>query len=179
MKKAIIIMLLALVAVTTVFASSQLSVAVSPFSFQSVKEVDGDKGYVNSTYGLGGKAVYAVNFDNSNFYVDAEVGALTFWALKKTNYTDVFAVAKAGYSFDVTDKLSLNIEGGYGLDLQCYEDKCSAAGVFDLEAGAEIAVTDKVSVLASCEGMLSLSKKNDIHYNNWLVNTYIGMGYKF
>ena len=178
MKKAIIIMLLALLAVTAVFASSQLSVSISPYSYQSVRQIDNGKKHINSTYGMGGKAVYAFDFDN-NFYVDAEVGALTFWAKDKDNCTDVFAVAKGGYTFDITDKFCINAEAGYGLNLMCYEKDCSASGVFDLEVGAEYAINNKLSVLASCEGMLGLSKKDDVHYNNWLINMYIGMGITF
>ena len=178
MKKMIIVLLLALVAVTAVFAGQKASLSVLPYSFQSVREV-GTENYVNSTYGLGGKAKY-INFkDGSPFYIAFEAGSVSFWAEEKSNFTTVYALAKAGYSYELKDYVSLYAEAGCGADLQIYDKNGSFTSIYAAELGAEFAATDKLCIAVSCEGLFAFAEKDNANYNNWTICPSVGVVYSF
>lgn len=132
----------------------------------------------NSTYGLGGKLAYTYLF-NCGFYAGAEAAFETYFIDHKDNFNDIMFFIDGGYDFDLTERFGLNIGLGAGLELECYDSKCSAVGVFKADLGFGYSLSEHFIIGAGCDFIFGFPVKSSTNYMEFQIIPCITASYKF
>ena len=179
MKKTLSVLVLILLACTTVFAASKVSVSVDPYSLQAFTQKDGDvKETTYPKYGFGAGAGYDYNI-YGNFNVGGQVKFATYYIEEQKNFIDVTFIGKAGYTYNVSEMVSVYANGKAALDLQIHNEKVSAVFEFGPELGVSHKINDTFSAFASCELLMGFPRKDGIKYSEFRVTPSVGVSYAF
>lgn len=160
------------------FGSHIITLGLSPWGWQHF-HID-ESGYddKNSTYGLGGKLAYTYLF-NCGFYVGAEAAFETYFIQHHDNFNDVMFFIDAGYNFALNERLGLNAGLGGGLELECYDSKCSAVGLVKADLGLGYALSEHFILGTGCDFIFSFPTKSSVNYMGFQIVPCITASFKF
>ena len=180
MKKSVILVLVALLCVSAVFAAgNSVKLSVVPYGLQISTSSASGQDPVKSRYGFGAQAIYQRDLIGG-LYAEAGLAWDTFLMPdNKPAFTNLLAFAGAGYKFDFSDKLSGDVHVDVGSDTLFYKAKVSES--FTIKCGLDLnyAVSEKISISIGCEGVFGFSKKSATNYVNYRVIPTLGVGYEF
>ena len=121
---------------------------VSPYSLQTVTLQSGRH---RSSYGFGFTAGgrYNIN-DNLTAGLDFNLDVFNYKEIEN-KYLVIGFMAKAGYSFDFSDKVFGEIGAGLGLDIRKIGDRSQAAFGLEVYCGGGYRFTDRISATAGLD----------------------------
>ncbi len=178
MKKLLVISLLFISAVGFVFAEQALSLSAIPYAFHSKTSSLKDDEAEKATYSYGAVLGYENKLD-CNAVVGFDFEYKNNWYENESTSKDLMFLVKGGYSLDLGEKVDAFADLKAGALIQLRNKKSSVNFPFGLELGASFNMTDSVKAFASVEGLFSFSKKDDVNYSNYNVNTKLGVSYIF
>ena len=118
---------------------------VSPYSLQTVTLQSGRH---SSSYGFGFTAGGRYNIiDNLTAGIDFNLDVFKYREIEN-KYLVIGFMAKAGYSFDFSDKVFGEIGAGLGLDIRKIGDRSQAAFGLEMYFGGGYRFTDRISATA-------------------------------
>ena len=118
---------------------------VSPYSLQTVTLQSGRH---SSSYGFGFTAGGRYNIiDNLTAGIDFNLDVFNYREIEN-KYLVIGFMAKAGYSFDFSDKAFGEIGAGLGLDIRKIGDRSQATFGFEMYFGGGYRFTDRISATA-------------------------------
>ena len=180
MKKTIVLVLVALICVSAVFASKDsIRVSVVPHGFQiSTTSVQGQDA-VKSRYGIGLNAAWQHQLPN-NFVAETGLAWNTFFMPdSKPAFTNILAFVGVGYKCSFNDKLSCTALVDVATDTLIYNKKVSEN--ITLVAGLDVsyAINDSLKILLGCKGTFGFAKKDAVKYVNYRILPELGVSYNF
>ena len=180
MKKTIVLVLVALICVSAVFASKDsIRVSVVPYGFQISTSSESGVDAVKSRYGIGLNAAWQHQLPN-NFVAETGLAWNTFLMPdSKPAFTNILAFVGVGYTYAFNDKFACTALVDLATDTLIYNSKVSEN--FTLVAGldASYAITDSLKVLLGCKGTFGFAKKDAVKYVNYRILPELGVGYNF
>ena len=121
---------------------------VSPYSFQTVTLQSGRH---SSSYGFGFTAGGRYNVtDNLTAGIDVNLDVFSYREIEN-KYLVIGFMAKAGYSFDFTEKIFGEAEIGLGLDIRKIGDRSQATFGMEAYFGGGYRFTDRISTTAGLD----------------------------
>lgn len=177
MKKIFLTILMVLLLAGAVYATQAVTFMVSPWSIQLFDSCDGST--IHSRYGLGGMFGYeATPIYANNFYAGFDTSFLAYFIRGyEHSFMDVQCLAKAGYRFDVVDRLSITPYFRSGLQIQIFEKLSST--VFSLGPALDISVylDGPWSVCADFLGTFSFPNTKEGFEATWSFEEFLGVKY--
>lgn len=180
MKKMFVVLLLALLCSSAVFAAGNaITASVVPYGFQiSTSSADGQEP-VKSTYGIGAEVLYS-RFLTDRVFVKAGISQDTFLLPEgREAFTHVLASAGAGYVFTLSGPWSLDVGAGIGTDTLIYMGKVSETVTVLTGLGVNYALKDNLSLRLGCEGSFGFAKKDSTNYVNYRILPKLGVSFGF
>lgn len=180
MKKSIILVLVALICLSAVFAAdNSVKVSAVPVGFQiSTSSADGAAA-VKSRYGLGLEAAYQRTLVKG-LYAEAGLAWHTF--LMKDNkpaFTNLLVFAGMGYKYAFNDKWAGSASLDLGADTLFYNGKVSETFTLVTGLDASYAVKDNLEVLFGLKGSFGFAKKDSVKYVNYRILPVLGVSVNF
>lgn len=138
-----------LLALTCAFAGNfSIKAQISPYSLQIITL---QAGRYSSTYGFGFKAGARYNItDGLNAGLDVNIDVFNYKEIEN-KYLVIGFMAKAGYSFDFSEKVFGETEIGLGLDIRKVGDRSHATFGLDMYFGGGYRFTDRISATAGLD----------------------------
>ena len=180
MKKSVIMVLVALICVSAVFAAgNSVKASVVPYGLQiSTSSASGAEA-VKSRYGIGLEATYQRKLVKGLF-VEGGIGWDTFLMKDgKPAFTNLLAFAGVGYKFDISDKFACSVNADVATDTLFYSGKVSETFTVKAGVNASYAINDKISVHVGCEGTFGFAKKDSTKFVNYRILPVLGASYEF
>lgn len=180
MKKSVIMVLVALICVSAVFAAdNSVKVSAVPFGFQiSTSSADGVDA-VKSRYGIGLEAAYQRKLAGGLF---AEAGLAWDTFLmpdSKPAFTHLLAFAGMGYKCRFAENWACSLNVDLGADTLFYNGKVSET--FTVATGLEgyYVLNEGLEILLGCKGSFGFSKKDSVKYVNYRILPVMGVSFNF
>ena len=180
MKKSVIMVLVALVCLSAVFAAdNSVKVSAVPYGLQISTSSAAGSEPVKSRYGFGLEASYQRKL-TGGLFAEAGVAWHTFLMPdSKPAFTNILAFAGVGYKYGINDKFACSASVDVGTDTLIYNKKASETITLAVGLEASYAITDKISVHIGCEGSFGFAKSGATKYVNYRVLPVLGAGYEF
>lgn len=180
MKKSIILVLVALICVSAVFAAdNSVKVSAVPYGLQISSSSAEGQASVYSRYGFGLEAAYQHKL-TGGLYAEAGLAWHTFLMPEdKPAFTNVLAFAGVGYKYAFNDKIACSVSADVGTDTLIYNGKVSETVTLVAGLDASYALNDSLEILLGCKGSFGFSKKDSVNYVNYRVLPVVGVSYNF
>ena len=180
MKKSIVLILVALICVSAVFATdNSVKVSAVPFGFQiSTSSAEGVDS-VRSRYGIGLEADYQ-RYLVKGLFAEAGLAWDTFLMPdSKPAFTHLLAFAGMGYKCRFAENWACSLNVDLGADTLFYNGKVSET--FTVVTGLEgsYAINEGLEVLLGCKGSFGFSKKDSVKYVNYRILPVMGVSFIF
>lgn len=180
MKKSVVLVLVALICVSAVFAAdNSVKVSAVPVGFQiSTSSAEGVDA-VKSRYGLGLEAAYQ-RYLVKGLFVEGGVAWHTF--LMKDNkpaFTNLLFFAGMGYKCEFADKWACSASLDLGADTLFYNSKVSETFTLVTGLDASYAVSENIEVLLGLKGSFGFAKKDSVKYVNYRILPVLGASINF
>ena len=180
MKKALILVLVALIGITTVFAAENtVKASVVPYGVQITTSSAAGQTPVHSRYGFGLEATYQRKLVKGLFAEGGLGWNIFFMYDGKPNFTNILAFAGVGYRFDINNQVSCSVNADVAADTLIFNKKASEN--IALKAGVEVLFihNENISIHLGCEGTFDFGKKDTTSYVNYRILPVIGASYNF
>ncbi len=180
MKKALILVLVALIGITTVFAAENtVKASVVPYGVQITTSSAAGQTPVYSRYGLGLEATYQRRLVKGLFAEGGLGWNIFFMNDGKPVFSNILAFAGVGYSFDINNQFSCSVSADVAADTLIFNKKASEN--IALKAGVDVSysINDSIRVHLGCEGTFDFGKKDATNYVNYRILPVIGASYNF
>lgn len=180
MKKSVILVLVALLCVSAVFAAdNSVKFSVVPYGMQISTSSAAGQDAVYSRYGIGLETSYQRKLVKGLFF-EGGIGWNTFLMKDgRPKFTNLLAFAGLGYKFDITDRFACTVSADFGTDTLFYSGKVSETFTVKAGVNASYAVSDSVSIHIGCEGTFGFSQKKSTNFVNYRILPTLGVGYEF
>ena len=148
-RKALLAVVFCILVLSCAFAGKFSIVGqVSPYSLQTITLQTGRH---SSSYGFGFTAGGRYNIvDNLTAGIDVNLDVFNYKEIEN-KYLVIGFMAKAGYSFDFSDKVFGEIEAGLGLDIRKVGDRSQSTFGLEMYFGGGYRFTDRISATAGLD----------------------------
>lgn len=180
MKKSIILVLVALICVSAVFAAdNSVKVSAVPVGFQiSTSSAEGVDS-VKSRYGLGLEAAYQ-RYLVKGLFVEGGLAWHTFLMKDdKPAFTNILAFAGVGYKCAFADKWACSASLDIGTDTLIYDGNVSETFTLVTGLDASYALNEGLELLLGCKGSFGFAKKDSVKYVNYRILPVLGVSINF
>jgi hypothetical protein len=179
MKKSIVLVLVALICISAVFASgNSIKASVVPYGLQITTSSAAGQDSVNSKYGFGLNVAYQYQY--KHLIVEAGFAWDTFLMPdNKPALTSILAFAGIGCKYAFNDKFACSASVDVGTDTLIYNSKVSENITVIASLDASYALNDTFEVLIGCKGTFGFAKKNSVNYVNYRVLPMLGVNFNF
>ncbi len=180
MKKSLILVLVAFVCLSAVYASGNaVKVSVVPYGWQITTSSADNENPFSSKYGIGLEASYQLGIEKG-FYAEMGLGWNTFIMKDdRPAFTNILAFAGLGYRYDFNDKLSCSANAGVGTDTLIYISKASETVTLRSALDVSYAISDSLELSLGCRGTFGFAKDESANYVNYRILPVLGISYKF
>ena len=180
MKKALVLLLVALLCMGAVFAQDNAyKVSAVPYALQVSTSSASGNDAVFSQYGFGVEGVYQRTLGRGVF-VEAGLGYDGFFMPDdRPIFGNLLMFAGAGYSIEANEKWAFNFHLDAGVDFLFYKGKMSDTVTVKTGLGAQYHINESLNFHYGIEGTFGFSEKDETKYVNYRMYPILGISYEF